>query len=268
MSRFRLSFAFVVVVAVAVGSTLASAGTGSSVVVPRGQPVQIAVVLDRGDGSIGTVLTPSIRNVIQMAVGSRTVRGFKVQLNDAFDARCGDDQTGANAVTATTVVSNPRNVAVIGHMCSTAFAGSSPPPNADATALSIYENSGIVTINGSTTGGWLPGVGPNVFNATAVAGDNFDWYDQVKALSSDQAWEAAYFSKFGESSGLFADLYFDATKLLLTRLTQASKVVNGQLVIDRAELASAVRNTTGFCGVTGTINLDPSGYRTNAVTAC
>ena len=80
-------------------------------------------------------------------------------------------------------------------------------------------------------------------------------------------WQAAYGSKFGAPPTAFADLYFDATRLLLTRLAQVSKVENGKLVIDVAALATAVRTRTGFCGVTGTISLDASGYRTTPITA-
>jgi len=263
MSRFRLSFALVVVVAVAVGATLAAADTGNGVVrVPKGEPVQIAVVLPQTGGA--AFITPPIKQAIELAVGGRTIRGFPIKLN-YYDGPC-DDNVVANAATATTVVGNKKNVAVIGHVCSTAFAGLSPPPNADATALSIYENSGIVTINGSTTGEWLPGVGPNVFNGVAVPNpEGSAWYANVQALKSDKDWYAA---NFGANVPLFADLYYDATNLLLKRLAQESEVKDGTLVIDRAELAEAVRDTKGFCGVTGKVSLDNGGYRVNAITPC
>jgi ABC-type branched-subunit amino acid transport system substrate-binding protein len=177
----------------------------------------------------------------------------------------------ANAATAQNVVSTDngqKNVAVIGHMCSSAFANTCPN-TAVPTALSIYENAGIVTINGSTTAPCLPSVGPHVFDGVAVPGDDFDkWYSAVQALQSDTGWRAAYATKFGKSATQFADLYYDATNLLLTRLTEVSKIESGKLVIDRAELAKAVRNTTDFCGVTGTLSLDAGGYRINATAPC
>jgi ABC-type branched-subunit amino acid transport system substrate-binding protein len=174
----------------------------------------------------------------------------------------------ANIATAQSVVSNPQNVAVIGHICSSAFANTCPN-TAVQTALSIYESSGIVAINGSTTFPCLPSVGPRVFDGVAVPGDDFDkWYGGVQALQSDIGWRAAYAAKFGKSATQFADLYYDATNLLLARLTEVSKIDNGKLVIDRVELAKAVRNTAGFCGVTGKLSLDTGGYRINALAPC
>ena len=62
----------------------------------------------------------------------------------------------------------------------------------------------------------------------------------------------------------FDSLYFDAATLLLDRLQQVSKIKDGNLVIDRKELAKAVRRTTDFPGVTCTITLDPkTGNRIN-----
>ena len=60
----------------------------------------------------------------------------------------------------------------------------------------------------------------------------------------------------------FADLYFDATRLLLARLEQTARNVKGSLVIDRLALARAVRHTRHFPGVTCSIALDPAtGFR-------
>jgi hypothetical protein len=46
--------------------------------------------------------------------------------------------------------------------------------------------------------------------------------------------------------------------LLLDRLQQVSKIKDGNLVIDRKELAKAVRKTTDFPGVTCTVTLHPA----------
>lgn len=62
--------------------------------------------------------------------------------------------------------------------------------------------------------------------------------------------------------------YYDATNLLLKRLRKESEIKDRQLVIDRAELAEAVRDTKGFCGVTGKVSLDEGGYRINAPAPC
>jgi len=229
-------------------------------------PVQVAVVLDTSE-PIASLLTEGIRNAIRMAVSEHpTIRGFPIQLNDNFSGPCGEGAIDANTATAQSVVSNPQNVAVIGHMCSNSFASQC---QATPTALSTYENAGIVAINGSTTFPCLPSVGPRVFDGVAVPGDDFDkWYGGVQALQSNIGWRAAYAAKFGKSATQFADLYYDATNLLLARLTEVSKIENGKLVIDRVELAKAVRNTAGFCGVTGKLSLDTGGYRINAIAPC
>jgi len=129
--------------------------------------------------------------------------------------------------------------------------------------LSVYENAGIVTINGSTTNPCLPSVGPTVFNSTAVPDPGFgEWYSEITTLPSDLLWQTAYQSEFGAVPTEFADLYFDATTLLLLRLQEASRIVDGDLVIDRAALAQAVRNTSRFNSVTCTVTLDPAtGFR-------
>ena len=228
--------------------------------------VQVAVVLDTSE-PFASLYSEGIRNAIHMAVSEHpTIRGFPVQLNENFNGPCGDGMVGANTATAQDVVSNAQNVAVIGHLCSTAFAGQCQAP---PTALSTYENAGIVAINGSTTMPCLPSIGPHVFDGVAVPGDDFDkWYGTVQALQSDAGWRSAYTTKFGKSPTDFADLYYDATNLLLARLTEVSTITSGKLAIDRATLANAVRNTTDFCGVTGKLSLDAGGYRTNAPAAC
>jgi hypothetical protein len=264
----------VLLATLAAGSALTAATTATaaadSVTVPRGQPLQIAVVLD------SAVFEPGIQNAIEMAVAEHpAIKGFPVQLN-TFEAPCGgDDAVAANAAAAAAVVTNSQNVAVIGHSCSYAFAqtvpldggGCSTPST--TTALAIYESAGIVAINGSTTDPCLPSVGPTVFDSTAVPDPGFSaWYAQVKTLPSDMLWQLTYESEFGTPPTDFTDLYFDATSLLLTRLQQLSQLADGQLVIDRASLAQAVRHTSRFEGVTCTVELDPStGFRIDDPTA-
>lgn len=217
--------------------------TATTVVVPHGQPVQIAFV----GSSDFPDFTQSFRNAIQMAVGQHpTIRGFSIKINES-DPSCGD--AAANIAAANAIVSNPQNAAVIGHICSVGF----------APALPIYQKADLVTISGSATDPSLPGLAPNVFNRTAVKDPGFDaWYAQVKALPSDLLFQQDYQSKFGAAPQDYTDLTFDATSLLLDDLANASKIVNGNLVIDRAALADVVRNTTNYEGVTCTVTLDPS----------
>jgi len=80
----------------------------------------------------------------------------------------------------------------------------------------------------------------------------------VQALPADRLWSAVYTLEFGAPPGVDADLYFDATTLLLTRTWQVSRLGARGLTIDRAALAQAIRHTTGFPGVTGPVTLDPA----------
>ena len=75
--------------------------------------------------------------------------------------------------------------------------------------------------------------------------------------------------QFGTAPTAFADLYYDAASLLIRGLQKVSTVDGGgNLVINRAALAQAVRNTTKYQGVTCTITLDPAtGNRIDSPTA-
>jgi ABC-type branched-subunit amino acid transport system substrate-binding protein len=217
--------------------------------------VQIVVAVD--DTGFGAFFGPSSRAAVQMAVDrQRFIRGFPIRLT-AFNAPCGGGtpaSLAANASVATAVVSNAQNVAVVGHPCS-----------AEAPAwLPIYATAGLVTINGSVTEPNVPSFGPTVFNDTAVADPAFtaSWYPAVKALPSDVRWRARFEARFGSPPTDFADLYYDAANVLLAAIRETARIDRGNLVIDRAALAAAVRRTRGFRGVTCTITLDrASGYR-------
>ena len=251
---------------VAVSCALPAAAAAGTVVVAHGRPVEIAVVLDRSTG-VGAPVTPAIVNAIHMATQFiPVIRGFRVQL-DPYDAPCGGDEAVApDASAAQSVVANPQTVAVVGHECSYAFSGGAVVDDngvcqtpTTPNALAIYEAAGIPTIDGSATSPCLPADGPTVFNRTVVDDANFDpWYAAVQTLPSDKLWTAIYTLEFGAPPTEFADLYFDATTLLLARTYQVSRLGEGRLVIDRAALAQAIRHTTGFPGVTGPITLDPT----------
>jgi ABC-type branched-subunit amino acid transport system substrate-binding protein len=270
MLRMKWSAAAVLAV-VAVLAFAASAGAQtdptaptatSTVVVPRGQPVQFAFTADTTHDPIFAQVTASAENAIRMAIEQHpTIRGFRVQVNDVET-----DCVGDNTLSATEIVSNTQNTAVLGNICSAGM----------VSALPIYQAAGVVTISGSATSSALPALGPTVFNRTAVVsdavGDAGDiWASQVTALPSVLEWEQEFEAEFGSAPFLepYPALYFDATALLLSRLQQVSKVVNGNLVINRAALASAVRHTTNFQGVSCTITLDPStGNRINDLAGC
>jgi ABC-type branched-subunit amino acid transport system substrate-binding protein len=234
----------------------------STVVVPRGQPVQIAFTADTSEGPFFAELTASLEDAIHMAIEQHpTIRGFPVQANNV-ETSCGGDNTSS----ATAIVGNTQNTAVLGNICSAGM----------VSALPIYEAAGVVTISGSATASSLPPLGPTVFNRTAVVsdapGDAGDiWASQVATLPSVLEWEQEFEAEFGMAPTLepYPALYFDAASLLLSRLQQVSRIVNGNLVINRAALASAVRNTTNFQGVSCTITLDAlTGNRADNLSGC
>src|SRR4051812_42321554 len=132
---------------------VATAAPSGQVVIAQGQPVQIAVAVD--DSGLFSESGPSVRNAVQAAIErDPTVRGFPIQIS-GVDATCGGGSASAlaqNATVANSVVANAQNVAVIGHACSL-----------EAPAwLPVYETAGLVTINGSTTGTFVPPLGPSV----------------------------------------------------------------------------------------------------------
>ncbi|MCH7835774.1 MAG: hypothetical protein IH864_02810 [Chloroflexi bacterium] len=207
----------------------------STVVVPRRQPIQIAVVVDLpgGEGPLELIGQGAV-NAVQMAIEDHgDIQGFSVQQNN-FDGEC--DSTAGEAA-AKAVVRNPKNVGVIGHLCSGSYRGGLP----------IYESAGVVTISGSATAptSFLSPLGPTVFNRTVIAevfppGPDpvFDeWMGTVETLPTVITWQADYQLRFPGELPEFAEFlpfFYDATRLLLTRIDEvASMHRGGNLVIDR-----------------------------------
>src|SRR5262249_54708578 len=195
----------VVSLALALGGSTASAvampvrpSDFAPVVVPRGQPVQIAFA-DSLTGSTA-LYGPSLEHAVQMAVESHpTIHGVPIQVN-VVDAPCGDP--AADVAAAEAIAANAQNVAVLGQVCSAGF----------DQALQVYEAAGLVTISGSATNDALPAYGPNVFDRTAVDdGDGFEaWYATVSQLPADVARRKAYTVEFGPAPSPFADRYYAA----------------------------------------------------------
>ena len=218
------------------------------VVVPRGQSLQIAFVNDSGSG-----FSSSLANAVQMAVEAhQSVRGFPIEINAVNAQTCGNPANAGTVATAAanSVTANLQNVAVLGQVCSFGF----------AQALAVYEQAGVVTISGSATNPSLPAAAPTVFDRTAVDDSGFDlWYATVATLPSDISWRQAYSREFGAAPADFADLYYDAAGLLIRDLDRVSTVDGGHnLVISRDDLATAVRSTTNYGGVSCTIAIDAS----------
>src|SRR6476620_6866372 len=129
MYRMTLLAAAAIVAAALVSVTSASAQpvatsptATSTVVVPRGQPVQIAFTADTTEGPFFAELTASLEDAIQMAIERHpTIRGFPVQANNV-ETSCGGDNTSS----ATVIVGNTQNTAVLGNICSAGMV-SAPP---------------------------------------------------------------------------------------------------------------------------------------------
>jgi ABC-type branched-subunit amino acid transport system substrate-binding protein len=230
----------------------------TQVVVSRGRPVEIAYAPDLT--GVTSDFAASLTNAVQMAVEAHpAIRGFPIQVN-VVNTPCGD--SAADFAAATSIVANEQNVGVLGTFCSTA----------DAVALPVFQAADLVTISGSTTNPGLPPLGPSVFNSVDISDSccpyndlSTPWYATIETLPSVLTWRQAYTNRFGATPVTFADLYYDATSLLIRNLQNVSSVDgNGNLVINRAALAQSVRQTTKYQGVTCTITLDPTtGYRIN-----
>jgi ABC-type branched-subunit amino acid transport system substrate-binding protein len=246
-----------IAVAIAV-SVLATGSDSTKVVVPRGGSVEVAFTPDLT--GLTSSFAASLGNAVQMAVEAHpAIRGFPIQVS-IVDTPCGDSATDAAA--AASIVANVQNVGVIGPFCSTA----------DAVQLPIYQAADVVTVSGSTTNPFLPQLGPSVFNSVDIS-DNCcpyvdlsdPWYAIVETLPSVLAWRQAYTLEFGAPPTAVADLYYDATSVLIRALQNVSSLESsGNLIVDRSALAQAVRGTTKYQGVTCTVTLDPAtGFRVN-----
>jgi alpha-glucoside transport system substrate-binding protein len=235
----------------------------SAVTVPPGNPVEIAAVMALGFG-----FTPDNIAAVQMAIDAYgPIKGFAVQHND-HDGGC---SLGTGADVADTIVNtDTQTVGVIGPTCSSSASGAAP----------VLEAGGVVMVSHAATGPDLPTFGSTVFNRLIVEDPaTDDWFGKVSRLPSVRQWKAEFEALQGHPPEVFSDLAYDATFLLLTRIDEVSTVDGGgNLVIDRAALAAAVRGTgsarlvkrplAGLAGVTGDISLDgATGNRVNWFTA-
>jgi ABC-type branched-subunit amino acid transport system substrate-binding protein len=231
------------------------------VVVPRGRPLQIAFAADSGFAG-----TPSLAHAIQMAVDNHGgVLGFPIRINAVDAPTCGNPPNAASLATtaAYKIAANLQNVAVLGQICSHGF----------AQALAIYQKAGIVVVSGSATNPALPAAGPTVFDRTIVDDNRVDdWYPAIAQLPVDLAWRLDYTVEFGAPPPDFADLYYDAANIVMNDIGGASQTdAKGDLIVNRAALATAVRTTSDYPGVTCSVTIDNSGDRTDdgaAISTC
>ncbi len=235
-------------------SVLTSAGAGftptSEVVVQPGETINLAAAVDL-TGPVTFIGEDAIR-ALQMAIEDHgPIAGFDVQFAE-FDGAC-DFASGEQA--ALQVVSDSSIVGVIGHTCSSSVKGSAP----------IYEEAGLVTISGSATMPTAPAYGPTVFSRTVFSDFDYDstyWIDELEGFQSVQAWSYDFEARFGVEPADFAVLYYDAARLLLERIEETAVLQGGgELVINRAALAAAVRDTAVRQADSGCWSLGYNGSR-------
>src|SRR5438874_4865166 len=114
--------ALLVAIIATLWSVAAAGASNGTIVVLRGQPVQIAFANDLTGSA--SAYAPSLSNAVRMAVGLRlTIRGFPIRIN-TFDAPCGN--AAADVAAAGAIVANPLNAGVLGQVCSSGFADALP----------------------------------------------------------------------------------------------------------------------------------------------
>jgi ABC-type branched-subunit amino acid transport system substrate-binding protein len=224
-----------------------------TVVVPVGGSIQLATLVDLGTNS--DLLGFDLVNAAQLAIEDfGPINGFSI-IQTPFNSDCNEEFVPAEAA-ALSVIANPDYVGVIGHACSGSY----------EAGLPLYEGAGIVTVSGSSTRFGTPNFGQSVSNRVTLNDYYYEnsnhWLPIVQAMPSVQAWNVRYQDRFGNEPADYAVLNYDATILLLKRIAQISQLrPDGSLLINRAELASAVRSTDNYEGVTGCFSFDGGGDR-------
>jgi len=219
-----------------------------TVIIAPGNPIEIAVTTCSGFPTFQDHL-----DAAQMAVADYgPIKGFNVQRNN--DTTLCDPASGASAANA--IVANAQNAGVIGPLYSGSAIGAAP----------VFETAGVVMISYANTRTDLPTFAPNVFNRTTIPDPGGDaWAARINGLPDVVTWRIAFQTTYGRAPDPFGVLAYDATSLLLARIEEVSVLDGGgNLVISRAALAAAVRNTANWLGVSGLISLEVNGDRVNA----
>ena len=221
------------------------------VIVPAGDPIQIAFASWFDPG----VPYQDYMDAFDMAVEDYgSINGFSIQRNN-YNAGC-DLSTGV--VAGNEIITNTQNLGVVGPYCSYSTIG----------MASVLETAGVVMISYSNTFPDLGGYGWTIFNRTVVADPGYlGWDAKVSEFPSVLDWSADFHTKFGRQPTSYAKYAYDATTLLLARIDEVSALdPSNNLLVDRFALASAVRNTSSFMGITGLITLETDGDRINLLT--
>jgi ABC-type branched-subunit amino acid transport system substrate-binding protein len=193
----------------------------------------------------------ALRNTVELAV-EELGSGLPLEVALVDDACTEPGGTAA----AGAVVGDPDVVAVIGPACSAAAHG----------ALPGLAGAGIPAISGAAAEPGLGGLGPTAFTRTIPAEDQPISIDAVTGLIGVQEFLARYQQRYGALPPTQYLTYlaytYDAAGVLIGALTATGSVVgDGSITLDRAELAAAIRATSGFVGITGTITFEADGDR-------
>jgi hypothetical protein len=248
-----LLFLFVVLLGLVPG-VAAQSPPPPTVIIAPGSAIEIAVAVDM-TGPTSQIGLDGI-DAINLAVDEYgPIKGFSVQVN-AYDAGC-DGTMGQAAALA--VLANPQHVGVIGHTCS----------GSTNAGLDDYEAALLPVISATSSSVALPAVGPTVFNRVIVtdaygADPGGRWFDTVTSWPQIADFKSWFNSEYGRTPDTYAFLHYDAMMLMLDNIEEVSTVDGGgNLVVDRAVLASAIRATYGEDDMfySAEMRLEPDGER-------
>ncbi len=222
------------------------------------QPFAIVIAYSGPETGNGSALFTPLQQAAQKAIEDHgPLHGFGVNLV-SFDDNCTESN---GATVARQIVADQNLVAVLGPACSKAAQG----------ALPILEDSNVVMISASATVPGLSSYGPGVFHRsllddTQAQALGYPSQIYIEDLPAVQSWLSSFAAWGGMllETGLnhFAPYQYDAAGILLQALDQTAQLqADGSLVIDREALRAAVRNTSGYPGVTGPITFEPDGDR-------
>lgn len=202
-------------------------------------------------------LGPALTSAAEMAfedLGAPSGAAVRLRL---VDDQC-SETGGVDA--ANNVVADRAVVAVIGPACSAAA----------RAALPILESAGIPAVSGATTLPGLAGYAPTVFNRTVPHDDQLSaagaTVEGVNARPAVQEFYQRYSDRFGALPAATYRPYlaytYDAAAVLWAALAMTVSVSpGGEVTVDRAALARALRATAGHTGITGPISFDAAGDR-------
>ena len=132
--------------------------------------------------------------------------------------------------------------------------------------MNVFDRARVVFISPSATADHLSQAGLDIFNRTAFPERILPSSESLAADLGDPAYQdfvAAFEASYGRPCcEPYAAEAYDAAAILLTAIEQVAVFDEaGSLVIPRQMLATVVRETRGFPGVSGEIRFDAVGDR-------